>query len=121
MATTCGKLRKDYRYSSTLGWNTLPALDLTGENKGDLIKCAENILLARDHYFEHTIADLYDPDNMEKKFPELWEAHQRNDEVLETIYNGKPFENDTERLEHLFARYVEMTSKPANKQKGATK
>ena len=58
---------------------------------------------------------------MEKKFPELWEAHQRNDKVLETIYNGKPFENDTERLEHLFARYVEMTSKPASKQKGAKK
>ena len=78
-------------------------------------------MLARDLYFENELKDLYNPKNMEKKFPELWEAHQYNDEVLETIYNGKPFENDTERLEHLFARYVEMTSKPAGKSKGAKK
>jgi hypothetical protein len=117
----CGKLKNDYRYSNTLGWNTFPVPDLTQDDKAALEKCAEDILLARDHYFEHTIAELYDPDHMEKKFPELWEAHQRNDEVLETIYNGKPFENDTERLEHLFARYVEMTSKPASKKKGAKK
>ena len=119
--TVCGQLETRIRYSNTLGWNTFPIPNLTEDDKAALTKCAEDILLARDHYFEHTIADLYDPNNMEKKFPELWEAHQRNDEVLETIYNGKPFENDTERLEHLFARYVEMTSKPASKQKGAKK
>lgn len=104
-----------------MGWNTFPVPDLTEKDKSALTKCAEDILLARDHYFEHTIAELYDPDRMQKDFPELWEAHQRNDAVLETIYNGKPFDNDTERLEHLFERYVEMTSKPANKQKGAGK
>lgn len=121
IATVCGKLKNDYRYSNTLGWNTFPVPELTESDKAALTKCAEDILLARDHYFEHTIAELYEPKNLEKKFPELWEAHQRNDEVLETIYNGKPFENDTERLEHLFARYVEMTSKPAGKSKGAKK
>ena len=117
--SVCGKLKSDLRYSNTLGWNTFPVPNLTEDDKVALTKCAEDILLARDHYFEHTIAELYDPKNMENKFPELWEAHRRNDEVLETIYNGKPFENDTERLEHLFARYVEMTSKPASKKKGA--
>ncbi|MDB2663071.1 N-6 DNA methylase [Paracoccaceae bacterium] len=117
----CGKLKNDYRYSNTLGWNTFPVPDLSEDDKTALTKCAEDILLARDHYFEHTIAEFYDPKNMEMKFPALWEAHQRNDEVLETIYNGKSFENDTERLEHLFDRYIEMTSKTANKQKGAKK
>ena len=121
VGTTSGKLESRYRYSSTLSWNTFPIPELTESDKAALTKCAEDILLARDHYFEHTIAELYEPKNMEKKFPELWEAHQRNDEVLETIYNGKPFENDTERLEHLFARYVEMTSKPKGKIKGAKK
>lgn len=121
MTSIGNTLRKDFRLSNTLCWNTFPVPDLTEEDKAALTKCAEDILLARDHYFEHTIAELYDPKNMEKKFPELWEAHQRNDEVLETIYNGKPFENDTERLEHLFARYVEMTSKPKGKIKGAKK
>ena len=116
---TSGKLKGDYRYSSTMSWHTFPVPELTGDDKAALTKCAEDILLARDHYFEKTIAELYDPDHMETKFPELWEAHQHNDQVLETIYNGKPFENDTERLEHLFARYVEMTSKCASEQKGA--
>ena len=119
--TVCGQLETRIRYSNTLAWNNFPVPDLTDTDKTALKRCAEDILLARDHYFENTIAELYDPHHMENKFPELWEAHQRNDEVLETIYYGKPFENDTERLEHLFARYVEMTSKPANKQKSATK
>jgi hypothetical protein len=121
IGAVCGQLETRIRYSNTLGWNTFPVPDLTEKDKAALTKCAEDILLARDHYFEHTIAELYDPDRMQKDFPELWEAHQRNDAVLETIYNGKPFDNDTERLEHLFERYVEMTSKPANKQKGAGK
>ena len=119
--TVCGQLETRIRYSNTLGWNTFPVPELSEDNKAALTRCAENILLARDNYFEHTIEDLYDPKNMEKKFPELWEAHQRNDAVLETIYIGKPFENDTERLEHLFARYVEMTSTPTSKRKGAKK
>ena len=117
--SVCSWLGEALSFSNTSGWNTFPVPDLTEDDKAALTKCAEDILLARDHYFEHTIAELYDPKNMEEKFPELWEAHQRNDEVLETIYNGKLFESDTERLEHLFARYVEMTSNPASKQKGA--
>ena len=32
----------------------------------------------------------------------LRHAHERNDEVLERIYIGRRFRNDTERLEKLF-------------------
>ena len=35
-------------------------------------------------------------------------AHDRNDEVLERIYIGRRFRNDTERLEKLFEMYAEM-------------
>ena len=35
-------------------------------------------------------------------------AHDRNDEVLERIYIGRRFRNDTERLEKLFEMYTEM-------------
>lgn len=38
-------------------------------------------------------------------------AHDRNDEVLERIYIGRPFRNDTERLEKLFELYIKMTTK----------
>lgn len=45
---------------------------------------------------------------------DLREAHERNDEVLERIYIGRRFRNDTERLEKLFELYTKMTAgKPA--------
>ncbi len=64
IATICGKLKTDFRYSNTLGWNTFPVPTLTDQNKADLTACAENILLAREAHFPATIADLYDPDAM---------------------------------------------------------
>ena len=108
IATVCGKLETRYRYSNTLGWNTFPVPTLTEKNKADLTRCAEDILLAREAHFPATIADLYDPDAMPA---DLREAHERNDEVLERIYIGRRFRNDTERLEKLFALYTEMIAK----------
>ncbi len=35
--------------------------------------------------------------------------HECNDEVLERIYIGRCFKNDTERLEKLFELYTKMT------------
>jgi hypothetical protein len=108
IATICGKLETRYRYSNTLGWNTFPLPTLTEKNKADLTRCAEDILLAREAHFPATIADLYNPENMPEN---LRHAHERNDEVLERIYIGRRFKNDTERLEKLFDLYTKMTSK----------
>nr|WP_205703881.1 class I SAM-dependent DNA methyltransferase [Candidatus Chloroploca sp. Khr17] len=111
IATVCGKLETRYRYSNTLGWNTFPVPTLTEQNKADLTRCAEEILLAREHYFPATIADMYDPERMDSEFPLVREAHERNDEVLERIYIGRRFKNDTERLEKLFDLYTKMTAR----------
>jgi len=108
IATVCGKLKTDFRYSNTLGWNTFPVPKLTEKNKSDLTRCAEDILLAREAHFPATIADLYKPDAMPE---DLRAAHDRNDEVLERIYIGRRFKNDTERLEKLFEMYTKMTTK----------
>jgi hypothetical protein len=110
IATVCGKLETRYRYSNTLGWNTFPVPTLTDKNKADLARCAENILLAREVHYPDTIADLYDPDAMPAN---LRDAHEQNDEVLERIYIGRRFRNDTERLEKLFELYTKMTTTPA--------
>ena len=119
IATVCGKLETRYRYSNTLGWNTFPIPTLTDKNKTDLTRCAEEILLAREAHFPATIADLYDPDTMPT---DLREAHERNDEVLERIYIGRRFKNDTERLEKLFDLYTKMTAdKGAAKKKAGAK
>lgn len=111
-ATVCGRLKTDIRYSSTLGWHTFPVPKLTVKNKADLTRCAEDILLAREAHFPATIADLYKPDAMPEN---LRAAHERNDEVLERIYIGRRFRNDTERLEKLFELYTKMTTEvPTN-------
>ena len=114
--TVCGRMKSDPRYSNTLGWNTFPVPTLTEQNKADLRRCAEDILLARETHFPATIADLYDPEDMPDN---LRYAHERNDEVLERIYIGRRFKNDTERLEKLFDLYTKMTA--AEKYKPATK
>jgi hypothetical protein len=106
VAAVCGRMKTDFRFSKTLGWNTFPLPMLTDKNKDDLRHCAEDILLAREHHFPDTIADLYDPDTMPE---DLRQAHERNDEVLERIYIGRRFKNDTERLEKLFDLYTKMT------------
>jgi hypothetical protein len=108
IGTVCARMRSDYSYSNTLGWNTFPIPTLTEKNKADLTRCAEDILLAREHHFPATIADLYDPDAIPE---DLRQAHERNDEVLERIYIGRRFKNDTERLEKLFDLYIQMTTK----------
>ena len=113
IGTVCVRMRTDFSYSNTLGWNTFPVPALTEKNKADLTRCAEDILLAREAHFPATIADLYDPDKMPEN---LRHAHERNDEVLERIYIGRRFKNDTERLEKLFELYTKMTdAKPSKK------
>jgi hypothetical protein len=108
--TICGRLRTDYSYSNTLGWNTFPIPALTAKTVADLTRCAEDILVAREAHFPMTIADLYDPETMP---PDLREAHERNDEVLERAYIGRRFRNDTERLDKLFDLYDRMIRRAA--------
>jgi len=107
IGAVCGRLEMRFSYSNTLGWNTFPVPALTEKNRADLTRCAEDILLTREHYFPATIADLYDRNNMPA---DLRAAHERNDEVLERIYIGRRFKNDTERLEKLFYLYAKMTA-----------
>ncbi|WP_370336459.1 class I SAM-dependent DNA methyltransferase [Parvularcula marina] len=108
IGTVCVRMRTDFSYSNTLGWNTFPVPTLTEKNRADLTRCAEGILLAREAHFPATIADLYDPEKMPEN---LRAAHDRNDDTLERIYIGRRFKNDTERLEKLFEMYTKMTSK----------
>jgi len=115
IATVCGRMKTDYSYSNKMGWNTFPLPLLTEQNKVDLKTCAEKILLAREVHFPSSIADLYDPEKMPKN---LQLAHDHNDEVIERIYIGRRFKNDTERLEKLFEFYTKMTANTNGGKKG---
>jgi len=110
VSAVSGRLGSGIRYTPSVSYHTFPISPLTEKNKADLTRCAEDILLAREHHFPATIADLYDPENMPA---DLRAAHERNDEVLERIYIGRRFKNDTERLEKLFDLYTKMTASAA--------
>ena len=77
------------------------------KNKEDLTAVPKIFFLHEKAIFPATYADLYTPEKMPEN---LRHAHERNDEVLERIYIGRRFKNDTERLEKLFDLYTKMTS-----------
>ncbi|MCR5939803.1 class I SAM-dependent DNA methyltransferase [Ochrobactrum sp. MH181795] len=113
IATVCGRLESRFRYSNTLGWNTFPVPKFSAEQLEQLTASARQILRTRYQHHPKTIADLYDPDKMPN---DLRAAHKANDDLLETMYIGRPFRNDTERLEKLFKLYAARVEK---KTKGA--
>ncbi|MEQ8405775.1 MAG: lactate dehydrogenase [Oceanicaulis sp.] len=108
IGTVCGKLKSDFRYSNTLGWNTFPVPRFTDTQLEELNASARAILKTRYLHHPKTIAELYDPDKMPD---DLREVHRRNDELLERMYIGRPFRNDTERLEKLFKLYAARVEK----------
>ena len=105
--TVAGRLKTDYRYSSTLCYNTFPFPNISEEQKKRLEFHVFNVLDERERHSEKTLAELYDPDKMPAG---LREAHHNLDIAIEQCYRLKPFESDEERLEYLFALYEQMTS-----------
>jgi hypothetical protein len=103
-----GQLETRLRYSNTLVYNTFPVPSLSSEQKIVLGERAMDILDARESHPGKTIAWLYDPSTMPAN---LLQSHKNLDEALETIYIGRSFKNDTERLEHLFKLYSTMIKK----------
>jgi hypothetical protein len=102
-----GRLKTDYRYSSSICYNNFPFPDISAEQKRELDQKAEEVLGTREAYFMKTIAWLYDPDTMPA---ELLAAHRTLDAAVEQCYRSKPFTSDEERLEYLFAEYERMTA-----------
>ena len=59
MRTVAGRLKSDYRYSSTIVYNTFPWPKITEEQKEYISKTAQGILDARALESESSLADLY--------------------------------------------------------------
>lgn len=105
MRTVCGRLKSDYRYSRDLCYNTFPWPKVSEKDRQLIENLAQNVLLVREYYPDQTLADLYDSDKMTE---DLRKAHHELDLAVERLYRKKPFENDEERLHHLFARYEKL-------------
>lgn len=103
--TVAGRLKTDYRYSSSLCYNTFPFPEITEAQKNALEDHVFKVLDERELHSEKTLAQLYDPDKMPKG---LRLAHHEMDLAVERCYRPQPFKTDEERLEYLFALYEKM-------------
>lgn len=101
-----GRLGTGYRYSSTLVYNTFPFPKISKEQEKKLELYINQLLEIRQKYFNKTLAELYDSDKMPK---DLAEAHHNLDLCIESCYRKRPFENDDQRLKHLFKMYELMS------------
>jgi len=104
----CGRLKSDYRYSAKLVYNNYPWPERPTGKQGAAVEAgAQAVLDARKRFPDATLADLYDPLTMPK---DLVKAHADLDRAVEFCYRPQPFENDRQRVEHLFALYEKLTA-----------
>ena len=112
VSSVAGRLKSDYRYSSTLCYNTFPFPTISKQRKEELTQSTLKIIDERLKHSEKTMAQLYDPNKM----PEgLREAHRQNDLAVERCYRSTPFSSDEERLEYLFKLYEKMIQEEKDK------
>ena len=115
MRIVAGRLKSDYRYSSTIVYNTFPWPTVTDEQKKFIANTAQGILDARALYPGCSLADLYDELTMPV---ELRKAHQANDIAVMKAYgmikkvDGKDtFLTESETVARLFEMYQELIEK----------
>ncbi len=103
MRVVAGRIKSDYRYSSSVVYNNFPWCNPTDKQKIKIELAAQAILDARNLYPKSSLADLYDELTMP---PELRKAHQQNDKAVMEAY-GFPVKSDfTESM--CVAKLMEM-------------
>ena len=102
MRAVCGRMKSDYRYSSSVVYNNFPWPTPTEAQKAKIEKTAQAILDARALYPDSSLADLYDEVTMP---PELRKAHQQNDKAVMEAYG---FTKDTEAYKNESACVAEL-------------
>ncbi|MGC2388276.1 MAG: type IIL restriction-modification enzyme MmeI, partial [Candidatus Acidiferrum sp.] len=108
MRQVCGRLKSDYRYSNKLVYNNFPwPEEPSAKQRAAVEAAAKAVLKARKEFPHATLADLYDPLAMP---PVLVKAHADLDRAVDLCYRPQPFQNDRQRVEHLFALYEKLTA-----------
>jgi hypothetical protein len=108
MRYTCGRMKSDYQYSSQIVYNNYPWPEQPAVKQREAVEAAAKaVLKARNGFPNASLADLYDPLAMP---PALVKAHAELDRAVELCYRPQPFQNDRQRVEHLFALYEKLTA-----------
>jgi hypothetical protein len=104
----CGRLESRYRYSNKLVYNNYPWPEAPSAKQHAAVEAAAQAVLdARKKFPDETLADLYDALAMP---PALVKAHADLDRAVDLCYRPQPFQNDRQRVEHLFALYEKLTA-----------
>ncbi len=116
LSYTCGRRKRDLRYTSTIVFNNFPWPGFAGDPLSDkhrtgIEQAAQSVLDARAQFASASLADLYDPLTMPLA---LLKAHQKLDTAVDTAYQPsggkKSFASDPERVAFLFDLYQRITS-----------
>lgn len=107
MRLVAGRLKSDYRYSTSVVYNPFPWPTVTLAQRQEMEHLAENVLLTREDYPGKTLAELYDPDKMPSG---LLEAHQTLDRAVDKLYRDRPFKDSAERVSHLLGLYEKLAA-----------
>lgn len=104
----CGRLKSDYRYSSSIVYNNYPwPKNITDKQKTTIEEAAQIVLNTREKFPTNSLAELYDPLLMP---PSLVKAHNDLDKAVDLAYRAQPFINETKRIEFLFELYDKYTA-----------
>ncbi len=107
MRTVAGRLKSDYRYSSTVVYNNFVWVKPSEKLKTRIEKTAQAILDARKIYPDSSLADLYDELSMP---PELRKAHQENDRAVLELYGLSRDASEEDIVTRMFELYEAKTS-----------
>lgn len=103
---TAGRLKTDYRYSSALCWNTFPVPFVEEPILKELDKLAFELINVIEGFPSLSLAKIYAPDEMPQ---EVYDVHNKINQVVDSIFTNKKIYSDEERLELLFNSYKIMT------------
>jgi hypothetical protein len=103
----CGRLKSDFRYSSSIVYNNFPWPDSPNPKQILAVEsAAQGVLDARALFPKLSLAVLYDPITMP---PALTKAHAALDKLVDGCYRGQAFTTDASRMELLFLMYEKLT------------
>jgi len=108
MHQDCGRLKSEYRYSNQLVYSIYPWPEApSAKQRAAVEAAAQGVLDARKEFPDATLADLYNPLTMPSG---LVKAHAELDCAVDLCYRSQSFQNDPQRVEHLFVLYEKLTS-----------
>ncbi len=103
MRAVAGRLEMRYVYSVDLVYNCFPWPEPTDQQKAMIEKSAQQILDARAHYPDNTMAQLYGQHM--GLFTDLVEAHDANDKAVKAAYGFAPDTDEPTMVAELLRRY----------------